>query len=222
MPPDTNADVTLSREELYEQVWSEPMWTLAARFGLSDVGLAKTCRRLMIPVPPRGYWQQKQAGQPVRPTKLPKVPTSLGTRASQVTFRSPASRKSERELRAEGVQLRGEVHRILVPEILADPHPPIAHTVKALRRVRPTREGLLPRTDAAEYVDVRVSLGTVDRVRGRWCRCWSRLPDHRGSVPADSAQSHALRCRCPRTRALRRSRRVSLASAARGNRGMSP
>jgi hypothetical protein len=192
MPPDTNADVTLSREELYEQVWSEPMWTLAARFGLSDVGMAKTCRRLMIPVPPRGYWQQKQAGQPVRPTKLPKVPTNLGTKVAQVTFRSPASRKTERELRAEGVQLRGEVHHILVPEILADPHPLIAHTVKALRRVKPTTEGLLPRTDAAEYVDVRVSLGTVDRAMLVLDTLFKALDEQGYSISIDIRQQVAV------------------------------
>ena len=65
------SEISLTREELYNQGWSEPMWTLATRFGLSDVGLAKTCRRYQIPVPPRGYWQQKQAGQGVKPTKLP-------------------------------------------------------------------------------------------------------------------------------------------------------
>ena len=56
MLPVTTDAVTLTREELYELVWSEPMWTLAQRFGLSDVGLAKTCRRFRIPVPSRGYW----------------------------------------------------------------------------------------------------------------------------------------------------------------------
>jgi hypothetical protein len=49
--------IHISREELYEQVWSEPMITLAKRFGLSDVGLAKVCRKLEVPRPEqRGYW----------------------------------------------------------------------------------------------------------------------------------------------------------------------
>ena len=55
MLPVTNDAVTLTREELYEMVWSELLWTLAQRYGLSDVGLAKTCRRFKIPVPWRGY-----------------------------------------------------------------------------------------------------------------------------------------------------------------------
>jgi hypothetical protein len=33
------------REELYELVWAEPIKKLATRFEISDVGLAKACRR---------------------------------------------------------------------------------------------------------------------------------------------------------------------------------
>jgi len=38
--------VELTREELYEQVWTVPMQRLAERYGISDVALAKTCRKL--------------------------------------------------------------------------------------------------------------------------------------------------------------------------------
>jgi len=36
---------TLTRQELYDFVWSTPMTKLAKDFGLSDVGLAKICER---------------------------------------------------------------------------------------------------------------------------------------------------------------------------------
>jgi hypothetical protein len=62
---------TLKREELYELVWSHPMRKLATEFGISDVGLAKTCRRAHIPVPERGYWAKSQAGKPANRTPLP-------------------------------------------------------------------------------------------------------------------------------------------------------
>lgn len=39
-----------TRQELYDLVWAEPMKTVSARFGLSDVGLAKACRRADIPL----------------------------------------------------------------------------------------------------------------------------------------------------------------------------
>jgi len=33
--------ITLTRQELYDMVWSEPMTSLAKNFGISDVALAK-------------------------------------------------------------------------------------------------------------------------------------------------------------------------------------
>lgn len=35
----------LQRRELYEKVWAAPLQRLAKELGLSDVGLAKLCRR---------------------------------------------------------------------------------------------------------------------------------------------------------------------------------
>jgi hypothetical protein len=68
--------IALTRKALYDRVWAEPMQKLAKAFGLSDVALAKTCRRYNIPVPPRGHWAKKQAGraapQPPLPTEAPK------------------------------------------------------------------------------------------------------------------------------------------------------
>jgi hypothetical protein len=47
---------TWNREELYEKVWSEPVTKVAKGYGVSDVALAKACRKLKVPVPGRGYW----------------------------------------------------------------------------------------------------------------------------------------------------------------------
>lgn len=70
-PEDDDAPLALSREDLYELAWSKPLRELAKDFGISDVALAKRCRRLGIPVPGRGYWARVDAGQrPYRP-KLP-------------------------------------------------------------------------------------------------------------------------------------------------------
>lgn len=52
----------LSRETLYELVWAEPVARLAKRWGVSDVAVAKWCRKLNVPRPGRGYWARVQAG----------------------------------------------------------------------------------------------------------------------------------------------------------------
>lgn len=43
--------IQITRKELYEQVWAEPMTRLAKKYGVSDVGLRKRCLKLNIPVP---------------------------------------------------------------------------------------------------------------------------------------------------------------------------
>jgi hypothetical protein len=43
--------VTVTREELYGQVWSTPIHCLAGQHGISGNGLAKICDRLNIPYP---------------------------------------------------------------------------------------------------------------------------------------------------------------------------
>ena len=44
------------REKLYEEVWAEPVSTVAKRYGVSDVALRKTCQKLAVPLPARGHW----------------------------------------------------------------------------------------------------------------------------------------------------------------------
>ena len=57
----------MSRAELFERVWSEPVERIANHWGISDRGLGKVCA-LHIPVPPRGYWAKAQHGKrPGRP-----------------------------------------------------------------------------------------------------------------------------------------------------------
>lgn len=60
-----------SRQQLYDLVWSEPMYQLAKRYDISGRGLAKACAKSDIPVPERGYWNRLQAGQKVTKRALP-------------------------------------------------------------------------------------------------------------------------------------------------------
>lgn len=60
-----------TRKELYELIWSQPMRTVAASIGISDVALAKQCKKANIPVPNRGYWARQHAGKPTVQIPLP-------------------------------------------------------------------------------------------------------------------------------------------------------
>ncbi|WP_457797052.1 hypothetical protein [Methylocystis sp. S23] len=46
----------ITREQLYDLVWSESMQNLSKQIGISDVAIAKHCRKLGVPTPERGYW----------------------------------------------------------------------------------------------------------------------------------------------------------------------
>jgi len=93
----------LTRAELFEQVWSTPMRRLAQRYNLSDVGLAKVCRRYNIPRPPVGYWAKREVGKaPPRPLLPPldeDEPINIEPNASVAptsTGKSPRKRSSRR------------------------------------------------------------------------------------------------------------------------------
>jgi hypothetical protein len=62
------------RHEIYEKVWKTPMQEVAKEYGLTDFTLRKTCERLWIPAPRRGYWARRAANEPVAPAPpLPAV-----------------------------------------------------------------------------------------------------------------------------------------------------
>jgi hypothetical protein len=112
--------LNLTREELFDLVWSTPMSKLAKRFSISDVALAKTCKKLNVPTPARGYWAQIAAGaKPTRP-QLPKV--------------APGAQQNVRLGLApeEGTAARPVVPDVKVPERLANPHPAVVWLVQAL------------------------------------------------------------------------------------------
>ncbi|ACB74345.1 hypothetical protein Oter_1057 [Opitutus terrae PB90-1] len=79
-----DAKTTLTRTELFDLVWSKPATKVAADYGVSSVAVAKACRRLDVPTPPRGYWTQLAHGKVIpRPTLGSRKPgeresTSLG------------------------------------------------------------------------------------------------------------------------------------------------
>jgi hypothetical protein len=64
-------DGNISRESLYEQVWREPISTLASSYHVSGSYLARICRELNVPTPGRGYWAQVSAGKKPQKEALP-------------------------------------------------------------------------------------------------------------------------------------------------------
>lgn len=60
------------RDKLYNEVWEQPVTKVAEQYGVSDVAIAKVCRKMRVPVPGRGYWRKLQTGQKMKKIPLPK------------------------------------------------------------------------------------------------------------------------------------------------------
>lgn len=63
----------LTREEPYEKDCQKPTVKIAEEFGVSDVMIAKFCRKMKIPKPLLGYWRKIETGAKIKPAPLPKA-----------------------------------------------------------------------------------------------------------------------------------------------------
>lgn len=107
------------------------MHALAPQFGISDVGLAKLCRRNGIPLPPRGYWAKRQFGKRVRRPPLP--PPIEGQRDELIIEASPPRDSLvdlPPEIAAAVEAERNATAPIVVPQS-PKPHPIIASWERA-------------------------------------------------------------------------------------------
>ena len=52
--------VQYTRETLYEEVWNEPVSTVAKKYGVSDVAIHKICKSMDIPAPLGGIGQRNE------------------------------------------------------------------------------------------------------------------------------------------------------------------
>jgi len=105
------------------------------RFGISDVGLAKTCRRHRIPCPPRGYWQKKRHGRSVR--RVPLRTLKPGEEDLDRVRLSSNDSRSQEEAGPVADQRKYEAeHPISVPDRMGRAHPLVAATREYFKRAR--------------------------------------------------------------------------------------
>jgi hypothetical protein len=157
--PQNGKIVKISRNELYEQVWSEPVTQLAKRYGFSDVWLAKICKKNDIPRPPRGYWAQMQSGK-----KLPKIhlPKRKDNPIIVINVR-PQKLKEENILFKKTIAERQIIPAIIIPEVLNEPHPFVLKSAEILSLCKPNSTGILIPPVNACCLDIRVSRDSLSR-----------------------------------------------------------
>ena len=101
----------LHRAALYKEVWQTPVAQLAKKYNLSDKGLAKVCKRMKIPLPPRGYWAKQTHGHDVRRRALKPL---KGDGEEQVIINRSVTHLTEmaRKRQANGKEKHKERQRI--------------------------------------------------------------------------------------------------------------
>lgn len=162
----------ISRQDLYERVWKTPLRKLATEFGISDVGLAKACRRHAIPTPPMGHWTRIEHGKSTERPPLPAAP--YGDIVS-------VSEDQSRAQRLPGGALAPEPVKVQVAPDTATLAPFAKATFAMLSKAKPTAAGLVFCSGAAHF-QCTVSSALAERASRILDAIERKLPELGGQV----------------------------------------
>ena len=131
-------------------VWDTPVLILARQIGVSDVGLAKACRRAGITLPTRGHWAKPESKRP----KKPKSPVSKDVIEFRVLDPETLSK-----LPAKMTPLPSR--QIAMPSSLVDPHLLVKRWINAARKAKFVNG--YSSLEPGDFLDGKVSKAQIDR-----------------------------------------------------------
>jgi len=144
----------LTRESIYQRVWSQPLTIVAKEVGLTGNALAKICDRLLVPYPARGYWAKQSVGKAPERPPLPPAPEGDG----RVTIGGDAPATSRR-LRTRLGRAERQLQLIEIAERIIVKHGLHAATMKQI-----AAQAGISETQAYNYFRSREAL-LVEMVR---------------------------------------------------------
>ncbi len=126
-------EITFTRKQLYDLIWSKPMREAAVELNISDVGLAKLCKRNNLPRPPQGYWLRNEQER-----KLSIAPLNGTERDNLREFNFYLLKKETLLKPASSIKtLQPEKQPVLISkQDRGFPHPAISKLVDELRKDR--------------------------------------------------------------------------------------
>jgi hypothetical protein len=139
-----------------------PMARLANKYGLSDVGLAKICKKNGIPRPGRGYWARMQARQKVQRITLPKkdIDCTIEIRANPFHDLGP----EQKEIAMKEASLaKQRKERIVVPETLRNSHPLVKQSAEVLKSSEPNINGIIEPSNREDCLHIWVTKKNLSR-----------------------------------------------------------
>lgn len=175
------------------------MRSLAKRYDVSDVALAKWCKKLRVPVPGRGYWAKKAAGHAVKVTPLKPLPTSASPSAQRIISSPRIPSQSVQESEPEVIRMQREFEArpenlIVVSDSLRSPHEFVRRTLQARGDIK-IGTGYVG-FDRQAHLDIHVSRPLLNRAL-RIMDALLKALDERGFVASlgkgdDDRQTYAL------------------------------
>lgn len=156
----------LSREELYNLVWTKPLTTLAKEFAYSDNGLRKICIKHNIPLPKSGYWSKVKFNKKVKKEKLSKIDNP----AQIKLYLRQEGQESINHPNSERAKLKNEIGNnkelpLIVLDKLSKPDELIIKAREDLKGKEPstwgTSEGLL--STSSGIINLQVSKSNISR-----------------------------------------------------------
>ena len=126
-----DSTITLSRKQLFDLVWEKPLSRLAEELQVSDVGIAKMCKRLNIPRPAQGHWVRVRLGREVQRPRLPQHEGPNAVELPRVRRRLVVDRDGR------------DVPAVKVPSRLHNPHPIVERLRAELNAARVDHNGRL-------------------------------------------------------------------------------
>lgn len=128
--------ITLTRKELYDLVWTEPLLTLSKKYVISDVGLRKICIKMEIPLPKNGHWQKIQFGKKVDQSPLPAAYS--GKQEIYLAFRTEGAEEftdTQSVLKTKQIEVESDLkNKLAVPDKLTNPDKLIIAARESLNR----------------------------------------------------------------------------------------
>jgi len=158
-----------NREELYTEVWEQPLVKAAQKYGISAVMLGKVCRKLQIPLPVRGYWTKKEFGKPVERIPLPRgkdLPVVARFKRPETGIDSQGQQTSpEPEPTDEYYGLIVEMESRTIPsDADIKRHKLATAAEKTLGRGKADNRGIMERSlDQQQCLDIRVTKDSLNR-----------------------------------------------------------
>lgn len=147
--------IEFTREDLYKMVWERSVLIIAKEIGVSDVAVAKACRKAGIPLPERGHWAIVKSGRAVKTPPLPKTKPDQLDSVWFTVLENPPPKPPKVEIPAGPL--------IEIPTELAKPHRLVAE-LKSATKGKKEDKGVIPLNyEYQKVLRVKTSAAQLER-----------------------------------------------------------